>query len=88
MPLTLFWQTGSSVADMAAQLEVWKAFTKVHLKDVWAKSLIESHAKSEARNAMLVTFWKEVEKLQGKLKELGLEDVNVTDTDWSSVKWF
>lgn len=73
---------------MAAQPEVWKALTKVHLKDIWANSLIESHAESEARDAMLATFWKEVEQLQGKLNEFGFESVDFTNSSHTSIQWF
>ncbi|EIE23118.1 hypothetical protein COCSUDRAFT_29112 [Coccomyxa subellipsoidea C-169] len=77
-----------SLENLAAQPEVRRALAKVHLKDSWAQSLIESHADSEARTSMLATFWREVELLQQKIKILGLDGIEVSKLKHAPVQWF
>ncbi len=91
MSVIYVWQTGSSdrsLENLTTQPEVRRALAKVHLKDSWAQSLIESHADSEARTSMLATFWKEVEFLQQRCKILGLDGIEVSKLKHAPVQWF
>lgn len=58
----------------------------MHYKDTWVQSLKDSHPASQARDAMVADFWKDIYVLEKKLMELGVDTRDVTQH--SSIKWF
>lgn len=80
--------SGWSLAELLTQPEIHRALTKVQYQDTWAQSLIESHAESTARDAMLADFWKEVQLLQQVLRNLGIKADDVDKSKTVSFQWF
>ncbi len=63
-----------------------RALAKMHYKDTWVQSLKDSHPESQARDAMVAEFWKDIHVLENNLTALGIDTCDVTQK--ASFKWF